>query len=146
MYCKKCGKEIPDGVTICPNCGNEETSAPEKKPVPEGRFLPSFILGLIAAVFGISGGFCMTMCSSFYSSGFEAFFLIFGGSIVGLIGACKCLSKAMTGSILQLVGAVMITICAYGITGSGFSTIFALVLFYASGIIGLIYSLVKLKK
>lgn len=88
----------------------------------------------------------MTMCSSLYSSGTSAFVLILGGSIVGLIGACKCLKNAKQGSILEIIGAIMIIICAYGITGSDFSTIIGMVLLLISGIIGLIYSLLKTKK
>ncbi len=88
----------------------------------------------------------MTMCTSLYSSGMSTFILIFGGSIVGLIGACKCLSNVKVGSILQLIAAIMIIICAYGITGSDISTIVAMLLFLTSGVIGLVYGIIKNKK
>lgn len=142
MRCKNCGTELVGTNTeLCPNCINNAN-------VNNGgiKFIPSFILGLIGSFFGISGGFCMTMCTSLYSSGMSAFLLIFGGSIVGLVGACKCLKDAKKGSILELIGAIMIIICAYGITGSDISTVFGMLLLLIGGIIGLIYSISKTKK
>lgn len=140
MYCKKCGNTILDeSGELCTNCKRELSNNKTSK------FLPSFILGLIGAVFGISGGLCMTMCTSLYSSGMSAFILILGGSIVGLVGACKCLNNVKSGSILELIAAVMIIICAYGITGSDMSTIVAMLMFLIGGIIGLIYAIRKEK-
>lgn len=108
MYCKKCGTELRNEDNgICPNCHNQTIDKDKLK------FLPSFILGLIASLFGISGGFCMSVCSSLYSSGISAFVLILGGSVLGLVGACQCLKNVRLGSVLQLIAAVMITICAY---------------------------------
>ena len=75
-----------------------------------------------------------------------AFFLIFGGSIVGLIGACRCLKKATSGSILELVAAVMLIICAYGASGSDFMTVIALLLLLVGGIVGLIFSFARKRK
>lgn len=143
MKCRKCGTLIPEGSIICPNCGEKAEFNGNSKKI---KFLPSFILGLIASLFGISGGICMTMCTSLYSSGWATFILILGGSIVGLIGACKCLSNAIVGSVLQLIAAVMIIICAYGITGSEMSTVVAMLLFLISGGIGLIYGIIKSRK
>ncbi len=154
MYCKNCGSFVADNIEICPQCGFRQ-QAPQQAPQPtayqtanpqkpDRRFLPSFILGLMAAIFGIPGGLCVTMCTSFGADGgVAAFILIFGGSIVGLIGACKCLSDAKVGSIIQLVAAAMIIICAFGITGGEIGTVLALVLFLVSGLIGLVYSLMK---
>ena len=143
MYCKNCGAQIPEGETICPTCKSQNSSV---KSEIKSRFLPSFILGLLATLFGVSGGLCMTMCSSIYSSGMSAFILILGGSIVGLVGACKCLNNAIVGSILQIIAGIMIMICAYGITGSDMSTVVAMLLFLISGAIGIIYGIIKNKK
>ena len=141
MYCKKCGTELRNEDNgICPNCHNQTIDKDKLK------FLPSFILGLIASLFGISGGFCMSVCSSLYSSGMSAFVLILGGSVLGLVGACQCLKNVRLGSVLQLIAAVMITICAYGKTGGDLATIIAMLLFYISGIIGMCYYFIKLKK
>lgn len=88
----------------------------------------------------------MSVCSSLYSSGMSAFVLILGGSVLGLVGACQCLKNVRLGSVLQLIAAVMITICAYGKTGGDLATIIAMLLFYISGIIGMCYYFIKLKK
>ena len=141
MYCEKCGMEIHNSEGICLNCEGG-------KKVKNGvKFLPSFILGLIGSLFGISGGLCVTMCTSIFSSsyGLSALVLILGGSIVGLIGACKCLTNAKLGSLIEIVAAIMIIICAYGITGSDMSTVVAIIMFLTGGIVGLLYSIAKEK-
>lgn len=141
MHCKNCGTEIKDGdQRICPNCHQQLMNKIAQ------RFLPSFILGLIGSLFGIAGGFCMTMCSSLYSSGVSAFVLIFGGSVVGLIGACQCLKNVKIGAILEIIAAIMITICAYGPIGGDLATVLAMILFYISGIVGIIYYIYKIRK
>ncbi len=39
MTCERCGKEIPDNIAICPNCGTV-TSAASGKPKPTTQFGP----------------------------------------------------------------------------------------------------------
>lgn len=109
------------------------------------KCLPSFILGLIGGICGIFGGFCTTMCDVF-GGGNAPFLLIFCGSIIGLIGACLCLSKARIGSLLELVSGIMIMICAYGITGSGMMSVIAMLMFLFGGIIGIVYSFIIKRK
>ena len=110
------------------------------------KCLPSFILGLMAAIFGIFGGLCMTMCASIYGRGEEAFIFIFGGSIIGLIGACLCLSKARIGAIAQAIGTCMILYAAYGVTGGDFMTIISFILFIVSTIINVVFAFVLKRK
>lgn len=149
MKCSNCGAELKSGEKYCTNCGAESKREEQycseltEKNTKKIRFLPSFIVGLIGSIFGIFGGMCMTMCSSFYSSSAKAFIFILGGSIVGMVGACECLKDTKKGSILELIGAVMIIICAYGITGAEFQTILALVLLLISGTMGLLYTFYK---
>lgn len=118
----------------------------ENSAVKRNRCLPSFIIGLVASLFGIMGGLCTTMCDSLVHSGVAPFILIVGGSVVGLVGACLCLNKAKIGSILQFVAAILIIICAYGISGAEFMTVFAIILFIVSGIIGVVFAFVVNKK
>lgn len=118
----------------------------ENSAVKRNRCLPSFIIGLVASLFGIMGGLCTTMCDSLVHSGVAPFILIVGGSVVGLVGACLCLNKAKIGSILQFVAAILIIICAYGISGAEFMTIFAIILYIVSGIIGVVFAFVVNKK
>lgn len=103
------------------------------------RCLPAFIIGLIGSIMGLFGGLCMSMCD-LATGGIAPFLLIFGGSVVGLIGACLCMSKAKTGSILELIGSVMIIICAFGITGAEFMSVFAMVLLLVGGLVGVVDS------
>lgn len=147
MFCKKCGQEIEGGVQFCPNCGNPSSESQELtlKKEEKLRCLPSFILGLIGSLFGMFGGICTTMCS-FGSSSNNAFFLIVGGSLIGLIGACLCLNKAKLGSILETAGALMIIYRAYFKGGSDFMTVIALVLLLLGGIVGLVYAFLIKRK
>ena len=155
MICKNCGKTIEnESATFCTGCGASlsggaiNSSPKYSKPATTGngvKFLPSFIIGLIGSIFGMMGGLCVTMCTSLYDSGVSAFLLIFGGSVVGLVGACKCLSDAKKGSIIELIGAIMIIICAFGITGADPATIIGLVFLLVSGIMGLAYSMFSSK-
>ncbi len=138
--CKSCGNILSDCDTFCPRCGNPVY--PVKKD-DAGKFLPSFILGLIASIFGMGGGLCVTMIDSFGGSGVAPFLLIFGGSIVGLVGACKCLTDVKKGSILELIAALLIIICAFGITGGDIGTVLALLLFAVGGAVGFIHSVTK---
>lgn len=172
MYCKNCGKEIPEHSKYCDKCGcstdtqlnnlnteHKQTDISEEK--AKNKCLPAFILGLIASIFGMLGGYCMTICtgacagavssfgpisSSASSASTFAFIFIFCGSIVGLIGACLCLNKVLTGSILQIVAALMIIIYAYGMVGAEFMTILSMLLFLAGGIIGIVYWFMNIYK
>ena len=35
MFCSKCGKELPNDTTVCPACGESQTTTAEKSPVPQ---------------------------------------------------------------------------------------------------------------
>lgn len=150
MYCKKCGSPLNEGDKHCNKCGESvnETITPQNKNTPD-KCLPAFVLGLIGSIFGIFGGFCTTMCVSLSlseSKSNSAFFLIFCGAIIGLIGACLCLNKPKVGSILELASAIMMIICAYGITGSDFMTILSFLLLLAGGIVGAAYAFIIKRK
>lgn len=154
MFCKSCGKQLADHVRFCPYCGDAVVAAqtpahvpapaPEKAKANELRCLPSFILGVTGSTFGMLGGICTTMCS--FGSGGSAFFFIFGGSIIGLIGACLCFKKAKIGSLLELLGALMIIYRAFFDGGSEFMSVFALILLLFGGLIGVVYSFLIKRK
>lgn len=148
MYCEKCGKEIPtENGNICPNC-NTNNNVPNTSCSNNKSFMPCFILGLIAGIFGILGGLCITMCygvGSFtqtgnFLSGMAALFIL-GGSILGLVGACQSLKKLKIGAAMQLIAGILIMICVLGFTGADFMTLLAMILFIVSGIFGLFHSL-----
>ncbi len=156
MRCIRCGAEAGDGDAICKNCG-----APLGTPNgaagninSQGRIYQNGTGGKgsgqesrnnaggnspESGYQNYGGGLCTSMCD-FRTGGNASFVLIFGGAVVGLIGSCMCLNKARTGSVLQLVGALMMIICAYGITGAEFMSIFGLILLLTGGIIGIVQS------
>ena len=65
MYCKNCGKEIPDGVKFCPKCGeaidsisitqtNKEREAQQTRSVGKGVLLAIVaIIGLLVGIMGL---------------------------------------------------------------------------------------------
>jgi len=102
------------------------------------RSVAAFVVGLIGAIFGMFGGMCVAACSSFIGNDGIALFMLVGGSVVGLIGACMCLSKAKIGGLLQMGGAVMIAICAFTITGADFMTLIGMLMLAIGGLCGLL--------
>ena len=110
------------------------------------KCLPSFVLGLIASIFGMFGGFCVSMCASFVGRGDEALIFIFGGSIIGLVGACMCLKQARAGVILEGCATLAIIGCVFGYTGGDFMTILSMLLFVAATIVGAVMCFVLDRK
>lgn len=58
MFCKKCGKEIPNDASFCPNCGspvkNESSSTEvlESAPLPKSA-LAAGLFGIFLGAFGV---------------------------------------------------------------------------------------------
>lgn len=105
MFCKKCGKEIPDGSAVCPECGeNLNTYVKVEEPVNPGRTLgvTSLILGAAALATQVLGNTSI---------------LTFPAAIAGIICALIAMSKskaadmkcssAKIGIILSIVSAVI---------------------------------------
>ena len=62
MYCKSCGKEIPDDATFCPHCGASITQVnPSQNAQPqtnENNFWASLsFAGIFLPIFGLICGF-----------------------------------------------------------------------------------------
>ena len=83
------------------------------------------------------------MCSVFDSN--SAFIMIVGGSVIGLIGACMCLTKAKIGTILEMVGVLLIIIRAYS-SGAEFLTVVAMVFLVLAVLIGLGHTFLSKRK
>lgn len=141
-FCNTCGKQLMEGELVCTQCGtparnaNQNSAPVYVQPKNPNASIPAFVLGLIGAIFGLFGGLCVSACASVGGNEAAPLLLIVGGSIVGLIGACMCFKKAKKGAILELVAAVMIAICAFGITGADFSTLIGMVLLAIGGLVG----------
>lgn len=137
-FCSKCGKENVDNAVVCQGCGAQFDVTQNK--TNGVKCVPAFVLGLIGAIFGLFGGMCVSACYSFGGAEGEPLFFMVGGSIIGLIGACMCFSKAKIGSLLEVVGAVMIGYCAFTITGSDIASLIGMLLLGVGGIVGLTMS------
>ncbi len=165
-FCQKCGTQLDDDAVFCSGCGNNVTTPgvnntyannaypnnaypnnafpnnayPNNTVVNKGRCVPAFIVGLIGSIFGLFGGMCVSACYSFGNDEVVPLILLVGGSLLGLIGACMCFSKAKVGSTLQLVAAILIAICVFGITGADFATLAGMLLLGVGGLVGLLMS------
>lgn len=54
MYCKHCGKEIPDGAAICPHCGCWTEESKKKEQATADKTNTGFtLLGLLFPVIGL---------------------------------------------------------------------------------------------
>ncbi len=160
-YCTRCGKEIQDGGKFCPGCGASMPQSYAQQPMMQQPYaqqpvmqqpmaqstgksskgsIPAFVLGLIGAIFGLFGGLCVSACYSLSGDDGVPLLLMVGGSVIGLIGACLCFNKAKIGSLLEILGAVMIAICAFGITGADFMSLVGMAMLAVGGIVGLLTS------
>ena len=104
------------------------------------RSMPAFLIGLIAGVLGLFGGLCVAACYSFGGDGSLPLIMLVGGSVVGLIGACIALRNARRGALMELAAALMMAVCVFGFTGSGFMTLVSMILFAVGGLVGLLTS------
>lgn len=144
-FCQRCGKQIIDEAVICPYCGcptqMQANAYYNMQQAPaKNRSIPGFVLGLIGAIFGLFGGICVSALTSFGGNDEAAMILMIGGSLVGLVGSCLCFGKPKIGAILELAGAVMIAICAFGITGSDIAALMGMFLLAVGGLVGLLTS------
>lgn len=54
MYCKHCGKEIPNGAAICPHCGCWTEEAKKREPTTADKTNTGFtVLGALFPVIGL---------------------------------------------------------------------------------------------
>lgn len=50
MFCKNCGKELPDNATFCSGCGNQVGAAPAAAPAAANSSLPPILSRLISQI------------------------------------------------------------------------------------------------
>lgn len=59
MFCKNCGKEVPEGTTFCPNCGQavngEQPQQPQQPKPQQGAPKSKMVAGLLGILLGSLG-------------------------------------------------------------------------------------------
>ena len=62
MYCKNCGKEIPEGVRFCPECGADQEAASQNGPANTASESNDHAMGIVAYITWI--GFIIAICAA----------------------------------------------------------------------------------
>lgn len=90
MFCPKCGNSMPEGATVCPNCGYSSAPAAkfDLKALIKKQGLAAVVLKLTAAV-NLLIVFILAICLAVYLGrvdvpGFAAFLIIF---LIGLVNS-----------------------------------------------------------
>ena len=66
MFCRNCGKELPDEARFCPNCGfNKANSEITNRREPSGKITAINILTIISMIFGVFAFFIPTIVGIF---------------------------------------------------------------------------------
>ncbi len=108
MYCNKCGKEIPEGQTVCPHCGASQTVQQPYYSQPQQQIV---VTSPVTESNGsATAGFVLSIIGLFFSIAFILQLLGFILSIVGIIKAGSVHGKgrgmAIAGLVLSLLGFV----------------------------------------
>ena len=95
MYCSKCGKEIADNSTFCPECGAPQNSVggTQVNSNPKGGYNSMCILGLV-----ISG---ISLLLNFFG------IVGIAGTIVSVIGMMNCKKSNEKGKGLAIAGIII---------------------------------------
>lgn len=95
MYCRNCGKEIPDGSSFCPECGASQRDDVQVQNVRtvESKTNTKSIVGLVISLIGLL----------IFSS------LILGpvSAIVSYFGYKECKERNENGSVLAILGMII---------------------------------------
>lgn len=108
MYCNKCGKEIPEGKTVCTHCGASQTVQQPYYPQPQQQIV---VTSPVAESNGsATAGFVLSLIGLFFSIAFILQLLGLILSIVGIVKAGSVHGKgrgmAIAGLVLSLLGFV----------------------------------------
>lgn len=129
MYCQKCGKEIADGSTFCPECGTSQGANSTLKVSVEGSNVQktkgetakmvvgiiSMVLFIVIALQSCAAGIGNALAENGESSGTAGFMLALFMLVAGIVGVAARKSRA--GGIVSAV--LYILAGLIGITGAG---------------------------
>ncbi|MBQ3202051.1 MAG: zinc ribbon domain-containing protein [Clostridia bacterium] len=139
MFCKHCGQKLEENAVFCGACGKrQDVTIIDSQPNQSANAgsVAAFVVGLIAAIFGLFGGLCVSACYGVGGQDGTPLLMLVGGSMLGLVGACVSLKNARPGALMELGAAVVMAICAFGITGADFMSLVAIALFLVGGLVG----------
>lgn len=121
MYCQKCGKEIPEGIQICPNCNSESSNANSQmnqvQPyVQQGKSkLVAGLLGIFLGTFGIHNFYLgyttkavIQLCITLLTCGIGAVVSLIWGIVEGILILCGSIS--VDGKGIPLVDGTGVTV------------------------------------
>lgn len=127
MFCKKCGKEVKEEWTSCPNCGeplpyNASGNSGEKKRTEKMRGTSNapIILGVLGGAIGLPSALCSSMCSSAVgamesaesASELGSFYLggILIGSIIAIVFSCFSRKSPKLAGVMLILATLIIGI------------------------------------
>lgn len=102
MFCNKCGTKIPDGQTVCPNCGasQSEPAQPANQAAPAQTIIVRQSNGCATA------GFVLGIFGFIFPTGL----LQLVGLILSIVGVVKAKSVNGTGRGMAIAGIVLCTL------------------------------------
>ncbi len=127
MFCKKCGKELKEEWTSCPNCGeplpynaSADKGKEKKAEKTRGTSNAPIILGILGGALGLPSALCSSMCSSAVgamestaaANELGSFYLngILIGSIIAIVFACFSRKSPKLSGIMLIVATLIIGI------------------------------------
>ena len=93
MRCENCGKEVPEGKAVCPDCGAVIMPRPAADPqdgrdAPDSRKWNKDKLSVVLGIVGIAA-FCAMPFTAFAAT-FDLYFLGVGASLLSPFGPFAC--------------------------------------------------------
>lgn len=121
MYCRKCGKQLPDGAAVCPSCGTAVAVAPVQTTSGESKFTGGalmnaavwWVVGFVSAItlgFGYPAMLCWVerwKAEHTYLNGRQLAFDGKGGQLFGKFIVWSLLSLITVGIYLIFVSVKM---------------------------------------
>lgn len=140
MFCKRCGKEVQEEWSACPNCGetieknvskakNEKTNINnENDKKARGTSNAPIILGIVGGALGIPSALCSGMCASMVGSTVEesnelGSFYLYGiliAAVIAIIFACVSRKNPKLAGVMLVVATLImgiLTVASFNLLG-----------------------------
>ena len=106
MYCRKCGKYIPDDSNVCPYCGEEVIAGPRPSEYKQvnGMAIAGLITAFLSPLLGwIFGGIGLKRASNGYGGKWMAILAI----IIATLNFAYSMYMFSTGKLDELINQIM---------------------------------------